>query len=94
MPKKASGEFNQSQYINEFIKQNYDMFNLKMPKGKKAVVAERAAQKGQSISAYINELIDEDLKKEGLIITEAVCDPAKLTKPKGFLETHKKQGKE
>lgn len=62
MPKKASGEFNQSKYINDFIKENYDKFNLKMPKGKKAIVAARAAEKGKSMSAYINDLIDADLE--------------------------------
>lgn len=61
MPRKPSGEFNQNQYINDFIKENYDKFNLKMPKGKKAIVAAHAAAKGKSMSAYINDLIDADL---------------------------------
>lgn len=62
MPRKPSGEFNQNQYINDFIKENYDKFNLKMPKGKKAIVAAHAAAEGKSMSAYINELIDRDLE--------------------------------
>lgn len=63
MPKKASGEFNQNQYINDFMKKNYDRINLTVPAGKKAIIAERAASKGKSTNAYINDLIDKDLEK-------------------------------
>ena len=31
MPRKASGEFNQNQYINDFIKEKYDRINLTVP---------------------------------------------------------------
>lgn len=61
MPRKPSGEFNQSQYINDFMKKNYDRINLTVPAGKKAVIAAQAAGRGQSTNAYINELIDRDL---------------------------------
>jgi hypothetical protein len=63
MSRKPSGEFNQNQYINDFIKEKYDRINLLVPAGKKAVIAKRAAEKEQSTNAYINALIDEDLKK-------------------------------
>lgn len=63
MPRKPSGEFNQSQYINDFMKKNYDRINLTVPAGKKAVIAERAASKGKSTNAYINDLIDADLER-------------------------------
>ncbi len=36
MPRKPSGEFNQSQYINDFMKKNYDRINLTVPAGKKS----------------------------------------------------------
>lgn len=61
MPRKASGEFNQNRYINDFIKEKYDRINLTVSAGKKAVIAARAAEKGQSTNAYINGLIDRDL---------------------------------
>lgn len=64
MPRKASGEFNQNQYINDFIKEKYDRINLTVPAGKKAVIAARATEKGQSTNAYINALIDADLEQQ------------------------------
>ncbi len=33
-----------------------------VPKGELAVIREFAAQKGMSLNAYINKLIDEDMK--------------------------------
>lgn len=90
MPKKASGEFNQNQYINDFIKERYDRINLTVPAGMKATIKSWAAAEGKSVNEYINGLINEDLKKKGGIITSAVCDPEKLPKPKSFTEAHKK----
>lgn len=71
MSRKPSGEFNQNQYINDFIKEKYDRINLLVPAGKKAVIAAWAAEKGQSTNAYINALIDEDLKKGAAAKREA-----------------------
>ncbi len=56
-------EFNQIEYINNYIKEKYDRINLVVPAGNKQVIKSRAAQKGKSVNQYINELIDEDLKK-------------------------------
>ena len=56
--KKKSGEFNQIAYQNEFNKKNYDRIEIKVPKGKKAVITEAAAAAGQSVSQYITQAID------------------------------------
>lgn len=55
-------EFNQIEYINNYIKKKYDRINLVVPAGNKQVIKSRAAQKGKSVNQYINDLIDEDLK--------------------------------
>jgi uncharacterized protein YgfB (UPF0149 family) len=62
MARKASGEFNQNQYINDYIKEKYDRINLTVPAGKKAIIADRAAAVGKSVNAYLNGLIDTDLE--------------------------------
>lgn len=64
MPRKPSGDFDKSRYINGFIKEKYDRINLLVPSGKKAIIAARAAEKKQSINAYINALIDADIKNK------------------------------
>ena len=60
------GEFNQSKYINDFVKQNYDRLNIQVPKGKKAVIEVHWKAKGyKSLNAYINDLIDKDMERTG-----------------------------
>ena len=55
-------EFNQTEYVNEFIRKKYDRINLLIPAGNKEIIKRKAAQKGKSVNQYINELIDNDLK--------------------------------
>lgn len=54
-------EFNQTEYVNEFIRKKYDRINLLIPEGNKEIIKRKAAQKGKSVNQYINELIDTDL---------------------------------
>lgn len=54
-------EFNQTEYVNEFIRKKYDRINLLIPAGNKEIIKSKAAQKGKSVNQYINELIDTDL---------------------------------
>lgn len=41
----------------------YDRINIAVPKGRKDEIQAIAEQRGQSINAYINSLIDEALAK-------------------------------
>lgn len=61
---RETKEFNQIEYINNYIKEKYDRINLVVPAGNKQVIKNRAAQKGKSVNQYINELIDDDLKNK------------------------------
>lgn len=53
------GEFNQTKYIQEYIKQSYDRINLTVIKGKKSEWSERAKAAGMSLNAYITRAVDE-----------------------------------
>ena len=64
MPRTKSGEFNQIAYQNEYNKMNYDRIEIKVPKGKKAVIKEAAKAAGQSVNEFINQAIDEQNKQE------------------------------
>ncbi len=44
-------------YKNAFNKENYDHYNLMLPKGMKAELQAIAKARGQSLNAYINEAI-------------------------------------
>lgn len=63
MPRTKSGEFNQIAYQNEYNKMNYDRIEIKVPKGKKAVIKEATKAAGQSVNEFINQAIDERMGK-------------------------------
>lgn len=59
-------DFNQSKYVNEFAKQNYDRLNIQVPKGQKAVIEAHWKAKGyKSLNAYVNDLITRDMERAG-----------------------------
>jgi hypothetical protein len=54
---------NRTAYKNQYLEDNYDRIYLTVPKGQKEVIAKRAKQKNLSITKYINNLIEGDLKE-------------------------------
>ena len=64
MPRTKTGEFNQIAYQNEFNKRNYDRIEIKVPKGRKAVIKAAATAAGQSVNEFIAKSIDERMEKE------------------------------
>ncbi len=56
---------------NKYIAKAYDRINLTMPKGKKDVVQDHAAQNGESVNAFINRAIDEAIERDRLVDNEA-----------------------
>lgn len=65
MPRTKTGEFNQIAYQNEFNKRNYDRIEIKVPKGKKAVIQAAAMAAEQSVSEFISQAIDERMGSGG-----------------------------
>lgn len=47
---------------NEYIAKTYDRINLVVKKGEKEKIQQFAKQCGESLTAYINRLIREDMK--------------------------------
>lgn len=55
-------DFNQSKYINDFIKETYDTIKIQVPKGQKEIIREYARTKGfKSVNEYIKTLISKDM---------------------------------
>lgn len=50
---------------NKYISNNYDRFNLLLPKDSKEVIKAHAEAQGLSLNAYINKLISEDMSRTG-----------------------------
>ncbi len=56
-------EFNQTKYINEFMKEKYDRIGLMVPKGQKEIIKAYAKSKNMSVNEFINSLIRAELNK-------------------------------
>ena len=65
MPRTKTGEFNQIAYQNEFNKRNYDRLEIKVTKGRKAVIKAAATAAGQSVNEFIAKAIDERMERDG-----------------------------
>lgn len=55
---KASG-----QAVNRYSKKVYEDIRLRVKKGEKEIIQNRANELNKSINGYITDLIEEDLKK-------------------------------
>lgn len=57
------GTFNQSKYINDYIKDTYDTIKVQVKKGERDIIKIRAKEKDfSSVNAYINNLIKNDME--------------------------------
>lgn len=43
---------------NRYNEKVYDRINIAVPKGKKSIIAEKAAASGEGINAFVNRAID------------------------------------
>lgn len=60
------GKFNQSEYINQYIKDNYYTFKVQIPKEQKETLKKYIASKGyKSLNSYVNDLIKQDMDRAG-----------------------------
>lgn len=53
----------QTKASNKYAAKAYDQLRVLVKKGQKEVIKQHAASKGLSLNGYINQLIDEDMKK-------------------------------
>ncbi len=54
----------QARAHQKYQTEKVDVIYVRVAKGRKEVIQERALSKGLSVNAYIVELIDKDLKKQ------------------------------
>lgn len=54
----------QQKAVAKYMKENYDIFQVRMLKGKKEQVKAAAESAGKSLNGYINEAIDEKMQTE------------------------------
>ena len=54
-----------TEYKNKWQAENCERISLVVPKGKKSIIKEYAASKGESVNGFINRAIDETMQNEG-----------------------------
>lgn len=62
MPKYEPGLFKQSQYITDFVKENYDRMELRVPKGSKEIIKALAKERNISVNNLICDAIEQHYK--------------------------------
>ena len=50
---------------NKYVAEKYDRFTATFPKGKKEEYKQHAENKGKSLNGLINDLLEEDMNKDG-----------------------------
>ena len=53
--------------MRKYVKQNYDLFQVMFPKGKKDIIKAQAEKQNESINQYINKAVNERLVRENAI---------------------------
>lgn len=54
----------QQKAVAKYMKNNYDNFQLRMPKGKKDKIKLHAEKQGESLNGFVNRAIDETIKRD------------------------------
>ena len=56
----------QQKAVAKYMKENYDEIKVRVPKGHKAELQSHAAQQEETLSAFINRAIDEQMVRDGI----------------------------
>ena len=54
----------QQKAVSKYMKANYDVFQVRMPKGKKEVIQAHAQAQGESVNGFVNRAIDETMERD------------------------------
>ncbi len=54
----------QQKAVAKYMKENYDVFQIRMPKGKKEEIKAHASMQGETLNGFINRAIDEAMKND------------------------------
>ena len=65
----------QQRAVSKYMKENYDVYQIRMPKGKKDEIKEHAESLGESVNAFINRAIDETIARDNTEKSSAANKP-------------------
>lgn len=59
----------QQKAVNKYVKANYDLYQVKMPKGRKDEIKAHAEANSESVNGFINRAILEAMERDGAAST-------------------------
>lgn len=63
-------KFDKMAYDNEYIKNNYDVIKLTVPKGEKPQLQEHAISRGEKLNTFIRRAIRETIERDMQEVTQ------------------------
>lgn len=54
----------QQRAVNKYMKSNYDVYQIRMPKGQKEIIKAHAEKQGESVNGFIKRAIDEAIERD------------------------------
>ena len=54
----------QQRAVSKYMKENYDVYQIRMPKGRKAEIKAHAEACGESVNGFVNRAIDETIERD------------------------------
>ena len=54
----------QQKAVAKYVREKYDLYQIKMPKGHKADIKAHAEDRGESVNGFINRAINETMKRD------------------------------
>lgn len=54
----------QQKAVSKYMKENYDVYQIRMPKGRKDIIKAHAEAQGESVNGFINRAIDHQISQE------------------------------
>ncbi len=54
----------QQRAVDKYVKANYDLYQVKMPKGRKETIKAHAEAQGESVNSFINRAITEAIERD------------------------------
>lgn len=55
----------QQRAVSKYMKENYDVYQVRMPKGRKDIIKAHAENRGESVNGFINRAIEEAMERDG-----------------------------
>ena len=54
----------QQKAVSKYMKENYDVYQIRMKKGQKDTIKAHAAAQGESVNGFINRAIDHEMERD------------------------------